>query len=275
MSNRPQLPSPTDVDLLDSLLLGYALPSEALWRYCEYLALQQVDFQRPILELGCGNGQFTSLVVGRVERAIDLDPRAVTRAKDRGHYDEVEVMDARDLDPRSGPFGTVLANCVLEHIPQIGEVLSKVGSVLKPGGQLVATVPLVAMNKYLLFSSEKWRNWRQRTLVHENLFDELAWIALLKSAGFEHVDVRPYLWGGTCRLWDAFDGPGCVGRGRIRVGLVGRRSFDLLPSVFRRSVRRQLAQWLMRRLPTLQGQGEPCAALLIAAWPQGSDVPRD
>src|SRR5579871_4829615 len=38
-------------------------------------------------------------------------------------YDTVEMADARNLPAADGSVGTVFANCVLEHIPEIGSVL--------------------------------------------------------------------------------------------------------------------------------------------------------
>ena len=254
----------TDDEVLHTFLQVYTLPSEALWRYCEYLALRDLTLTNPILELGCGNGVFSALTIGDVDLAIDKDPRAVARARQVGLYDRVECLDARNLDPGIGPFNTILANCVLEHIAELPHLLSRIGRVMSMGSQLVATVPLVSMNDYLLFRNGRWIRWRQASLQHENLTDILGWRALLMDAGFAEVTATPYLWGGTCHLWDLVDGIGCIGYGRLRVGIICKIAYRILPHVMRNRMSQLMEKWIIKSLPKLQARGEPCAVVLIA-----------
>ena len=85
---------------------------------------------------------------------IDLNPREIALCAGRnGLYGRLACMDARRLIFADGVFATVFANCVMEHIPDLPRVLAECRRVLRPGGALIATVPLIEMNQHLLLRS--------------------------------------------------------------------------------------------------------------------------
>src|SRR5439155_22187570 len=131
--------------------------SEAFWRSFELAAVRRHRLPRPILELGCGNGRFAELAGLRIDEAIDLNPRAVERARQLDHvYGQVRCADIRELNAREAAnFACVFANSVLEHVSELPSVLAACYELLRPGGQLVTTVPLVGMNRHLLLH----RSW--------------------------------------------------------------------------------------------------------------------
>lgn len=59
-------------DEMTSTLNIYTWPSQALWRYFELRALKELHYERPILEIGCGDGQFSSLLFREIDDAIDI-----------------------------------------------------------------------------------------------------------------------------------------------------------------------------------------------------------
>src|SRR2546423_15688038 len=80
-----------------ALVDACAWPSEAFWRWFELEAVRSHRFRRPILELGCGNGRFVELAELRIDEAVDLNPRAVERARRLGHvYTRVRCGDVRE-----------------------------------------------------------------------------------------------------------------------------------------------------------------------------------
>src|SRR5216684_2333386 len=185
----------------------YQMPGQSLWRAFELEVLRElkdaIGFERPILELGCGDGHFTRLLFEAVDDAIDVNPRAVERCRRSSNiYGRVQCMDARDLTFDSSMFGTAYANCVLEHIPQLNQVLSSVNRVLRPDGKLVTTVPLNEMNNHLLLRSKLYADHRRRQLSHVNLLSKEEWIEAFYRAGFARVEAFPYLSGANCRMWD-------------------------------------------------------------------------
>src|ERR1700704_4423246 len=92
------------LDEMTQLVGMYAWPSQAYWRFFEMTALRRLGYERPILELGCGDGRFSSLIFEKIEDAIDLNARAVERSQATRLYGRVRCMDARHLDAEAAAY---------------------------------------------------------------------------------------------------------------------------------------------------------------------------
>lgn len=253
--------------LLVRTLPMYELPGQAYWRALELFALRTVlastAIGRPMLEIGCSDGSFASELFEGIEMGIDVNPRAVARARGRT-YQSVQRMDARALSFRDKSFATVFGNSVVEHIPDIERVLKCAFDVLIDDGTLLLTVPLAAMNTHLFLASDRYRSRRQRQLMHVNLLSIEAWEELLRAAGFRRVRFTTYLSGGQCTLWDAMDAPVCVGiSSRANVGAVLRMTGRLMPTALRAALYRRVAA-VVNRLDGRVGSAENCAAVIVA-----------
>ena len=55
---------------------------------------------------------------------------------------EVKLADARKLPAANDSFDLVLATEIIEHVPHPSELLAEIRRVLKPGGTLIASVPI-------------------------------------------------------------------------------------------------------------------------------------
>lgn len=261
-----------DPQIMVEMLRDGVSPSGTLWRYLEVQAVRntvaEAPLQRPVMEVGCGDGTFTRLSVGYVDTAIDIDPHAVAKAVGLPEvYGEVKVADARQLVGEG--YGTIFANCVLEHIPGVEGVIEGCAAALKPGGEMIATVPLSEMNHNLLWRSRQYAHRRQEQLLHHNLWTIEKWTSVFCSAGFSAVRVHPYLGGDLCWLWDALDAPTTLGFGRYRVG-APLRHWNRLPLRAREQVAGRLAPALMRAVASRPETDRPCA-ILIRATKIGDD----
>lgn len=247
------------------LVANYAWPSQGFWRYFELRALRELQMAHPILEIGCGDGKFSSLLFNEIEEAIDINPKAVARARTQGLYRRVRCADARELTGSEGNFATVYANCVMEHIPDLVRVLRGCYHALAPGGRLVITVPLAEMNQHLLFRSEIYSRWRQQQLEHCNLFAAEHWRELLQACGFRQIEFRPYLGANACRLWDQIDVIGCLGWRRLTVASAMR----VLRRPWRNSragrvLASSIEHWFSRHLEKNDDLSLPCATVILA-----------
>jgi SAM-dependent methyltransferase len=259
-------------DQMSATLSIYSWPPQAFWRYFEVKALQQIEYDRPILEIGCGDGQLNSLILDEIDEAIDINPRAVEKCRRLAGslYREVRCQDARKLEYSKDGYGTIYANCVMEHIPDIHGVLAACYRSLRPGGKLVITVPLLEMNEHLLLPWRWYAKMRQRQLVHVNLFTQEEWENVLRSVGFCSVEFRPYLSGEACRFWDTLDGPGSVGFGRYRLAAVlGRVTPKVLPKIVRERIRDSFSRWFSAKAEAAEGAGPACAVVVMAAKGSG------
>lgn len=114
----------------------------ALLRSVEARLFQQLEIPGPVLDLGCGDGHFTSLTFEeRLTAGIDPWWRPLKKAQRAGAY-QLPVQGLGDAMPfPDNYFGAVISNSVLEHIPQVQPVLDEASRVLKPGGLLIITFP--------------------------------------------------------------------------------------------------------------------------------------
>lgn len=96
----------------------------------------------PVLDLGCGDGHYASVAFARpLFAGLDPDEQMVREARARGSYRWPMVASATEIPFPDNFFGSVIANCVIEHIPDVEAVMSETARVLRPGGRFVFGVP--------------------------------------------------------------------------------------------------------------------------------------
>lgn len=185
--------------------LTFAPVSLALVRAIECRLLSQLELEEPILDVGCGDGLFASILFDKqIDEGIDISVDDINTAKKRGSYKNLKIADATALPYKKGTFKTVFSNCVLEHILPIDDVLSEVARVLKKDGKLIFTVPSDLYSEYLFFSSflkkiglPKIGGWYSEKLNsfsrHYNLYGMEEWDKKLKKAGFKITSCKRYL----------------------------------------------------------------------------------
>ena len=101
-----------------------------------------------ILDLGCGKGFQTQVLARSCRSAVGLDisEAQIKQARfflKRSYVEKrVQFVAGRLEDVRlpSESFDRVFSFCVLEHIPNLHQVLCELARVLKPGGEIHASV---------------------------------------------------------------------------------------------------------------------------------------
>jgi SAM-dependent methyltransferase len=160
--NRAPAP-PVTKDYLTEQLREMA-PHRAILRAVECRFMASVPLVRPVLDIGCGDGHFASIAYDDlpIDVGIDVMERDLPEAaRRRGVYRTVSFASATALPFHDASFGTVLSNCVIEHIPDNSAVLSEIARVLRPGGVFATTLPSEHYPEYLL-GSTVLRNARLR-----------------------------------------------------------------------------------------------------------------
>lgn len=99
-----------------------------------------------ILELGCGTGGNLDLLsrFGKV-RAVELDDTARAYAQGRGRVEVVEGSLPDGVPFEDASFDLIVLLDVLEHVERDRESLTRIESLLAPGGRLLLTVPALRM----------------------------------------------------------------------------------------------------------------------------------
>jgi SAM-dependent methyltransferase len=245
---REDLLSLSDEDLLRATMAIYSIPSLAAWRAAELKVLRHLHYQSPVLEIGCGSGSFSSLLLSRVEWGIDLNPREVVNCRNNKTHQNVSRMDARNLLFAGESFQTVFANCVIEHIPELDRALMEFHRVLRSGGRMITTVPTEELNLGLLLGNPGYARLRARQLQHLNLWTREGWESAFRAAGFSEVRLTPYLPLAFGRAWDRVDGPMSLALGPLRISRLYKALMLALPDSLRRKANTMWLRYFLRAL---------------------------
>lgn len=99
-----------------------------------------------VLDVGCGDGKFISMLGGDV-RGIDNDSRGIAFAKLINPSGTYEVVDGKRIPYADKTFDRVFLIETLEHIPpsEITELIKEINRVLKDDGKFIITVPSLRM----------------------------------------------------------------------------------------------------------------------------------
>ncbi len=109
--------------------------STARWEFHE--TLRRLPPDPDLLDVGCGDGFFLSLVKGGRRRGLELNPEAVRKARAKG----LEVEEALLPAVPAGDADIITLFQVLEHVEDPVGVLGQAARVLRPGGRLFVAVP--------------------------------------------------------------------------------------------------------------------------------------
>ncbi len=170
--------------------------SLALWRAIEAGEVNKIKYKRPILDVGCGFGEFAGVCFKRkVEVGIDISPRDLIMAKEGGKYKKLLLADTRKLPFPKESFSTVISISVLEHVPDVQLAIKEIFRVLKKDGLLIFTVPTNRLYNCLFypglleklnlsFLAKGYYRLYNKAFKHVNIVDQNEWIKMAQKAGF-------------------------------------------------------------------------------------------
>jgi SAM-dependent methyltransferase len=217
--SREQLKSSTNVDVFLNYFVGkYTNPAAILWRAIEAKvvcrAMEKLSYDGPLLDLGCGEGSVSSIVFSEnVDVGIDIDPGQVKAASAEKNYKSLIVADGRHLPFRSGTFGVIFSNSVIEHIPGVDDVIREAARVLKHGSYFVFTVPNDRLSEYLfpyvvlkklglVSIAQYYSTQRNKRLNHFNLLSNKEWEKKISANDLLVISCSNYLSKTTVEIWD-------------------------------------------------------------------------
>jgi len=161
-----------------------------------------------VLDLGCGDGRLTALVLdarpGVVEAiAVDSSPAMLERARARFADDpRVRVLEGDLADPITalGTFDVVVSGFAIHHLVDEHKVrlLHEVVAQLRPGGRY-ANLEVVASPTPELHAEFRRAIEREADDPEDRLVDVETQLGWMREAGFAHVDCM-WKWRGFALL---------------------------------------------------------------------------
>lgn len=155
-------------------------------RLREYLPIF-VGGSGPVLDLGCGRGEFLALLraEGIAARGVDANPEMVGAARERGldasHGDALAFLTGLP----DASVGGIIATQVVEHLepPYLMRLIETAHHKLRPGAPIVLETINPAC--WLAFFSSYLRDFTHVSAVHPDTLQ-----FLLQAVGFSQVSVR-------------------------------------------------------------------------------------
>jgi demethylmenaquinone methyltransferase / 2-methoxy-6-polyprenyl-1,4-benzoquinol methylase len=173
-----------------------------------------------VLDLACGTGDFSQLVVQRLPRArvvgVDLTERMLRLARRRG-LTETVCGNATALPFADGSFDCVFIGYGLRNFPNLNAAVREIERVTRPGGLMVSLDFFLPGNPvlrrlflgYLYAQGAFWGlllhgNPHVYTYIPDSLrrFVSMAeFSSLLQQTGYVRVETRAYIFGGIGLHW--------------------------------------------------------------------------
>lgn len=199
-------------------------PAALALRECVRLrAVRELDLPEPILDVGCGDGLFARLAYpGRATWGIDINPTEVQRAQASRSYQTLICGNICQVDLPTAFFGSAVANCSLEHVPDLHGALSNIRRSLKQDAPFALFVPTPNWAEHLALPetlrklglaglARAYGDGLDKIFSHIHLYDQAGWTRILERAGFadmvfENVVGRQSSWAYDLLLYPSLVG---------------------------------------------------------------------
>jgi SAM-dependent methyltransferase len=151
----------------------------------------------PILDVGSGDGHFASVAFDSpIDVGIDPWTGPLRKSIRYGIYRLVIQGDGAKMPFATASFASAISNSVLEHIPNVDDVLGEIARVLKPGAPFIFCVPnhqflsSLSIGKALdrvgfKYAGNLYRQFFNRISRHEHCNSPQEWQNRLERVGFE------------------------------------------------------------------------------------------
>lgn len=163
----------------------------------------------PILDLGCGDGFFASLVwgKGKIDVGLDLVNERTRKIETAKIYKIIKYYNGVKIPYPDAYFQTVVSNCVLEHVEKLPELLEEIYRVLKNGGIFLTSVATDKWESFLFGTKIFGKNYvsfMRKKQDHRNLLSSEEWRKEYHASGFKIEKEFGYLSRATSQWLDIF-----------------------------------------------------------------------
>lgn len=195
------------------------IPPLSFWRAWECASYRRFTLEGRILDIGCGDGSYFRLIWPDAVDVVGVDhnPEIAEHGRNSGVYTRMHTAAAHRIPEPDACFDNAFANCSLEHMERLPEVLAEIRRCLRPGGKLLCSV---VTNRFVEWSllpqmvaeagyAETAAKLQKDFLDFHHLVNPLTvqeWIAVFEGAGFvmkDHIPILPRCSSGIFLLMDS------------------------------------------------------------------------
>lgn len=174
----------------------------AVKSHIEYYAQDIKDAK--ILDIGCGDGEYTSLFCINKNEVTGLD----IKNRIKSEYKRFNFIkgNAEDLPFSSNSFDLIISFDVLEHIKNDRRVIKEMYRVLRKGRKIFLETPnRERLSYWLLVLANKKRNYPLKLgedCVHLREYTKQELEQKFREGGFKRIKILPFWVGLRSRLFD-------------------------------------------------------------------------
>ena len=188
----------------------------ALWRSVEARHLATLDLKSPLLDIGCGFGEFALAFFDKpTDVGIDNNAKDLEVARKTKKYKKLVLGDARDMPFKDNSFSSVISISTFEHISRPKQLLKESYRILKPGGIMAITLETDEVDKNTFYRPALKKlglgmlsdlcSYMYNSLYHRNtLSSKKYWKRLVESTGFEIIESKDIISLRVTKLFDLF-----------------------------------------------------------------------
>ncbi|MCL4417280.1 MAG: class I SAM-dependent methyltransferase [Actinobacteria bacterium] len=188
----------------------------AMWRAVEARHLSKIKFKKPVLDIGCGFGEFAqSFTEEKLDVGVDINPRDLFMASKTNKFKNLVLADARNLPFPDGTFSTIMSVSTFEHIENPNKLLRECYRVLKNNGKLVATIETIRVDQNTFFRPfltklglnflDKYLTVKYNTFFSRHvLLDNQDWKKIIEKAGFKIEKLENIISPEVTKMFDIF-----------------------------------------------------------------------
>jgi SAM-dependent methyltransferase len=159
------------------------------------MALNLINQQSKILEVGAGGGYFLRLAVKKnhIVHGIELNPKRIANMRSLGFEIKELTMD-KLKEKTNEQYNVICAFQVLEHISNPLEFISDMICLLNPGGKIILSVPNAAVMKKIDPDNEDLLNQPPHHMGHwdKDVFYALEKLLPFKVKSFHYEPLASY-----------------------------------------------------------------------------------
>ena len=140
------------------------------------------------MDYGAGNGAFLKYLKDQNISSVGYEPDE--EARKIGTHNGLTIVDSIKYKPKEGEYAAITMWHVLEHVPELNEIIQTHHSNLKENGILVIAVP-----NHLSYDACHYKNFWAAYDVPRHLwhFNENDILTLASKHGFDHVKTAPMI----------------------------------------------------------------------------------